>query len=89
MIAPVVQPFYTAREVVEHLDYAKKNGVASVKIPGFEVTWEIGRPEEPEPPQSASPKSRASMPTGPECGGHLIQGKHSLYCKPCWLRNRS
>jgi hypothetical protein len=35
---------YTAREIIEIIERAKKAGVVSIRVPGFEADWQLPQP---------------------------------------------
>jgi hypothetical protein len=35
--------FYSAKEIIQIIDHAKKAGVVSIRVPGFEADWRRSR----------------------------------------------
>lgn len=80
----VDRPFYTAREIVELLSHAKSQGVRTVKVPGFEASWDLGNPPPAGrvPPVAAEGGSAADrlqelgrwvMPLGKRFRGRMLK----------------
>lgn len=59
--------FYSAKEIIQIIDHAKKAGVVSIRIPGFEADWRLERGgEKPEAPPA--PRVVASAPLAHQRG---------------------
>lgn len=96
MKAPVIPP-YTSREVMELLEKARALGVVTMKLPGFEASWELTPPtvSKPPPQQHRHPALEAAARHGESgesfgtCEKHaeaLIEGNWGKpYCRSCHL----
>lgn len=62
---------YSAREIIEILDHAKKLGVKQLKIEGFEATWELVPPRSVVPAPAPQRQGVAPVPQERERNGEI------------------